>query len=434
MLVFRWSKRQFQGADLGLFLGDECRSGLNCVPLCASKRGVMKYDHFLGLWFPSRRYLPRILLALSLTPLYALAQTQGSPDTSNGDTKHSWTSSTQQQLPSSTNPTRISESHTEAGGRTVDNQSVERMGMYGRYEPYLDVQKETVKVDATTVRTVERTFGRDPDGRKTLVQVTEEEKRSLPGGEVKVVRTTSNPDANGGLQIVQRELQDTRQTSPNVQETKTTLLTPSSNGGLVASRQSEERQTKSGGNNVEFRKSTLLPDLNGNWQLNEVREGTVKDDGKDRTREERVLRPGSDGNLSVVERTVGKESVTAAGEKRETIETYSTDLPGAAGDGSLRLNQRVTTVHRKGGDGTQSTEMQTEQRNPGQPSESLRVTQKAIDIVRPGVGGANRATQTIQSLDSNGNLGVVSIDTRKQDGASAIQVNIAKPPQSTPVR
>jgi len=346
----------------------------------------------------------------------------------------SWTATTQQQVQGGVNPTRTSETHTEAGGRTVDNQSVERIGMDGRYEPYLDVQKETVKVDATTVRTIERTFRRNSDGEKTLVQVTEAEKRSLPGGEVKSVRTTSNPDANGGLQIVQREMQDTRQTSPNVQVTKTTVLTPSSNGGLVASRQTEERQTKIADHNVAFRKSTVLPDLNGNWQLSEVREGTVKDDGKDRTKEERVLRPGSDGNLSVVERTVGKESVSATGDKRYTVETYSTDLPG--GDGRLLLEQRVTSLHRKDQNGTQSTEVQTEQRNPGEPSDGLRLTQKAIDIVRPGLGGANRETQTIQSLDSNGNLGVVSVDTRKQDNPSAIQVDIApaKPGQAGPAR
>jgi len=251
---------------------------------------------------------------------------------------------------------------------------------------------------------------------------------------VKVVRTTSNPDANGGLQIVQREIQDSRQTSPNVQETKTTLLTADPNGGLAASRQTQERQTKSSDHNVEFRKSTLLPDLNGNWQLSEVREGTVKDDGKDRTKEERVLRPGTDGNLSVVERTVSKESENAAGEKRDTVETYSTDLPGSAVDGSLHLNQRVTTVHRKGEDGAQSTEKQVEQRNPAQPSDSLRVTQQAIDIVRPGLGGTSRETQTIRSLDSNGSLGVVSVDTRKQDNAPAIQVDIApaKPRQAGP--
>jgi hypothetical protein len=399
----------------------------------------MKSDRFRSLRFPFLKYLPTILLVAWLTPQCARAQNQGGSDTPTSDTNQSWTAATQQRLPSSLNPTRTSETHTEAGGRSVDNQSIEHMGMYGRYEPYLDLQKETVKVNATTVRSVERAFGRDSDGRKTLVQVTEEEKRSLPGGEVKVVRTTSNPDANGALQIVQREIQDTRQSSPNVQETKSTLLTPTPNGGLTASMQTTERETKTSDHNVEFRKSTLLPDPNGNWQLSEVREGTVKDDGKDRTKEERVLRPGTDGNLSVVERTVSKESENAAGEKRDTVETYSTNLPGAAVDGSLRLNQRVTTIHRKGEGGAQSTDKQVEQRNPAQPSDSLRVTQEVIDIVqpgivRPGLGGTTRQTQTLRSLDSNGSLGVISVDTRKQDNAPAIQVDIApaKTPQASP--
>ena len=374
----------------------------------------MKSDYFLRAG----------LFVVLVTQLGARAQTQGT-DGSADDANKSWTSTTQQQLPGNLNPTRTSETHTEFAGRIVDKQSVEHMGVDSRYEPYLDVQKETVKVNASTVRTIERKFARDPDGRQTLVQVTEEEKRSLPGGEVKVVRTTSNPDGNGALQIAQREEQDTRQINPNVQETKSTLLTPSPNGGLTASMQTTDRETKTGEHNVEFRKSTLLPDSNGNWQLSEVREGTVKDDGKDRTKEERVLRTGTDGNLSLIERTVSKESENAAGEKRNTVETYSTDLPGTPIDGTLRLNQRVTTVQRKDGNGAQSTERQVEQRNPAQPSDSPRVTEQAIDIVKPGLGGVTRETQTVRSLDSNGSLGVVSVDTRKQNSTPAVQVDIA---------
>jgi hypothetical protein len=383
----------------------------------------MKSHRLPSLRFRFLRRLPAILLLVWLTSRWAHPQSQ--PDTSAGDTSQSWTATTRQQLPSSMNPSRTSESHTETGGRTIDNRSIETMGMYGRYAPYLDLQKETIKVDANTVRTVERAFGRDSDGRKTLVQVTEEEKRSLPGGEVKVVRTTSNPDANGALQVVQREIQDTRQTSPNVRETKSTFLTASPNGGLAASMQTTERSTKTSDHSVEFRKSTLLPDSNGNWQVSEVREGTVKEDGKNRTKEERVLQPGTDGNLSVIERTVSKEAENSAGEKRSTIETYSNNLPGSPVEGSLRLNQRVTTVQRKSEDGAQSTEKQVEQRNPGQPSDSPRLTQEAIDIVRPRLSGTTLQTQTLRTLDSSGTLGVVSIDTRKQDNAPAIQVEIA---------
>ena len=352
-----------------------------------------------------------------------MGQGQNAADTSSGDENQSWTATTQQQLPSNLNPTRTSESYTQAGGRTLDNQSIETMGTDGHYSPYLDVQKETVKVDANTVRTIERSFGRDSDGRKMLVQVTEEEKRSLPGGEVKVTRSTSDPDANGALQLVQREVQDVRQISPTVQETKSTLLTPSSNGGLTASFQTTERETKTSDHTVEFHKSTSLLDSNGNWQVNEVREGTIKNDGKNRIKEESLLHLGTDGNLSVVGRTVSKESQNAAGEKRATVETYASD-PASPADG-LRLEQRVITVHRKGDDGVQSTDKQIEQRNSGQPSDGLRVTEQAIDIVRPGAGGTTRETQTVRSLDSNGELGVVSVDTRKQENAPAVQVDIA---------
>src|SRR5207245_1880064 len=110
----------------------------------------------------------------------------------------------------------------------------------------------------------------------------------------------------------------------------------------------------------------------------------------------------------------------------------ATDRPG--GDGQLSLEQRVTTINRKNQAGTQSREVQTEQRTPGQPSDGLRTTQKAIDIIRPGSSGTSRETQTIQSLDSNGNLGTVSIDTRKQDDTSAIKIDIApaKPPHAVP--
>jgi hypothetical protein len=379
-------------------------------------------------------YFLLVVLIFAAMQLSAHAQAQGGADSSTSNTSQSWTATTQQQLPSTENPTRTSQTHTQSGNRTVDNQSTQAMGTDGDYEPYSDVQKETIKVDANTVRTIERTFGRDSEGRKTLVQVTEEETRTLPGGGVKVVRTTSDPDANGALQTVQQEVRDTRQISPNVQETKSTILTASPNGGLSASVQTTDRETKTGEHSVAFHKSTSLPDSNGNWQLSEVREGTVKGDGKVQTKEENVLRPGTDGNLSVVERTVSKQSENTAGDKRETVETYSTNLPGTPIDGSLRLNQQVTTVQRSGSGGVQSTKTLIEQRNPSEPSDSLQVTEEAIDIVRPGAAGTTRETQTLRALDSNGDLGVVSVDTRRQDNSPAVHVDIApaKAPQPAP--
>jgi hypothetical protein len=352
------------------------------------------------------------------------AQAQGS-DTSTSDSNQSWSASSEQRSASGNlNPTRSNTKHTESKGRTVDTQTLERIGMDGQYVPYLDVERESVKVDATTTRTVERTYGRDPDGQRKLMTVTEEETRSLPGGEQKVVRNVSNPDLNGGLQLVRREIQDTKQTSAKTQETRTTVLSPDVNGGLKPTMQIEERQTKSSDHAVEFKKSTLLPDGAGNLQVMEVRQGTIKEEGtQGKTKEESVLRPDADGRLAVVERTVSKEAESAPGEKRETVETYSTAVPGAAADGSLHLTQRVTTVQRKRADGGQITEQQVQERNPGNPGDSPRVTQKVIDIVRPGLSGPASEQRTILSLDSTGSLGAVWVDIGKTDNPAAVQVD-----------
>jgi hypothetical protein len=358
------------------------------------------------------------------------AKAQGSA-ASTGDSNQSWGASSEQRSTSGNlNPTRSTEKHTEANGRTVDTQTLERIGMDGQYVPYLDVEREWVKVDASTTRTIERTYGRDSDGRKTLVQVTEEVQRTLPGGQ-KVVRNVSSPDLNGGMQLVRREIQDTRQTNARTQETRTTVLSPDINGGLKPSVQIEERRTKSNDHTVEFKKSTLLPDGAGNLQVMEVRQGTIKEPGtQGKIKEESVLRPDNDGKLAVVERTVSREAEDAPGAKRETVETYSTAVPGAADDGSLHLTQRVTTVQRKRSDGGQMTERQVEERNPGNPGDNPRVTQKTIDIVRPALSGPARGTRTTLSLDSTGSLGTVWVDMGTTNNPAAIQVDMkaAAPP------
>src|SRR5271165_6993726 len=103
-------------------------------------------------------------------------------------------------------PVRIIESHSQNGNRTLDRRSVEIGGTDGRFEPYQDIEKETVTVDGSTVRTTTRTFAQDVNGAKALVQVTEEEKHTLPGDDSNIVRVTYNPDVNGRLQPVQREI------------------------------------------------------------------------------------------------------------------------------------------------------------------------------------------------------------------------------------
>ena len=354
---------------------------------------------------------------------FALVLWAQTSDSQTGGANTSWTATSESQG-DNTNPTRTIESHTQSGNRTLDKQAVQRRDSDGKFEPYQDIEKETVQVDAATVRTTTRTFGRDAEAAKTLVQVTEEEKRTLPGGDSNVVRTTSNPDANGALQVVQRQIEETRKTSKDVEETKTTTMLTSINGGLAPAMKVLERRERGANDTVESQRTTLLPNGDGKWQVSEIRQATTRQDGNNRSTDERISRPDADGKLSEISRTVSKESEAAPGEKRNTVETYSVDVPGSAREGGLHVVERATTTQHTASTGQQTTEKELEQPIPGDPSSGLQVTTLTTDTVRSGPSGA-QATQTIQTRDANGSFGVVSVDISKSDSIHAIQVQIA---------
>jgi len=347
------------------------------------------------------------------------AQTSDSPTV---EGNQSWTSTTESHS-DNVNPTRTIESHTQSGNRKVDKQSVQRRGSDGHFEPFQDIEKESVQVNAATVRTVTRTFGW-ANGARTLVKVTEEESQGLPGDDAKVVRATFSPDLNGNLQLVQREIEETKKTGADAEETKTTVMRPSINGGLAPAMQVQERRNRVANDTVESQQTTLFPDASGNWQVSEIRQATTKQESQSRSTEERVSRPNSEGKLGEVSRSLSKESEGASGQKRKTLETYSVDVPGSARDGSLHLIERTTTTQNTSSTGDQITETQVEQSKPGDPSAGLRITTLTTDTVRPSAPGA-QATRTVQVRDANGGFGVVSVDTTKSDNVHAIQVQIA---------
>jgi hypothetical protein len=386
----------------------------------------------------------RLLKSVALFPvtiLLGLAQLCLAQNTSGNQ---SWTASSQQEDPNGAiNPTRTSETHTVVDGRVIDKTLVETLGPDGQYVLYSDTERESARVNDTTVRNIERSFGRGPDGERTLIQERNEESRSLSGGEQKVVRTISNPDANGSLQVVQRELEDSKQLSPGVRETTTTVLTPDVNGPLAPAAQIEQRETKSSDGTIEFKKSTLLSDGTGGWQLTEVREGISKQEngqgGGSRIKDERVLRPDSNGNLAVVERTVTRQTEAGPGEKRDTIETYSKNVPGQAGDDSLQLVRRETTVQQSTAQqntlqqnaaaGRQTATRKIEQTNPGDPSDGLHVTEATVNILQPGGSGTTNEKLSILTPDSDGRLGEVWVDVGKTSNPSVIQVDTRTKPQ-----
>ncbi len=363
------------------------------------------------------RFTVAILLFSTLVPSLGAQTSDAQPNEA-----QSWTKTTESHT-ANMNPTRTTESHQKSANGTVDHQTVERLGAEGHYEPYYDIEKESVRVNDTTTRTIERTFARDANGQRVLTRVTEEEKQSLPAGGEKVVRTTSNADLDGHLQVAQREMTDTKKISPEVQEKNTTVLLSDGQGGMAASMQIQQREKRSADHTVEVQTSTLLPDGSGKWQVHERKESTTKEDGKERTSEEQVLREGDDGKLAPVSRTLGKESETASGEKKNIIETYSPDVSGSA-DGNLQLSQRVTVVKRPGSGGAQTTERRIEQRTLVDPAAGLQVTTKTLDTGQPS-SSVTRETTTIEARDVSGSFTVVSFDTQKSDNVHAIDVDIA---------
>ncbi len=332
---------------------------------------------------------------------------QSSPD-------ESWTA-TKETTTTNTNPARTRESHTKSGDRTVDTQKFEVLGPDRRYQPFSETEAETIQVDSTTTRTVLRTYTWDGNGRRQLSRITEEQSRTAPNGDVHMDRKTSAADVNGSLQVIQREVADTRKISPNVEETKSTVSRPDSYGGFSQTEQMQELKTRNADDSVESKTKRLVPDGNGNWGVLEVKEKTIKDDGKKRTTEERVLRPDSEGRLSESSRIVSKETDSGTGEKRKTVETYSDYVPGYRYSG-MHLNQRVTII-RKRDSGAEVIEEQVEQPSAGNPSDSPKATEKTKYVVKYGYAGTQQ-TKTVEARDGGGNFHVVSVETQKSEGAT----------------
>jgi hypothetical protein len=363
-----------------------------------------------------------ILLAFAAYLVSGIVLWAQAPTYQTDSANANWTSTTDSHN-GDADPVRTVESHSQSGNRSLDKQSVERRGDDGGFVPYQDIEKETVQVDAATVRTTTRTFTRDADGAKKLVEVVEEEKH-MSGADSTVVRSTSDPDVNGNLQMIRRQTEQTTKTSPNVEEIKTTVQLPDVNGGLAPAVKVEERREQGPNGAMESQKTTLLPDGAGKWQVGEIRRTTTRQEGDRRTTDERISLPDSEGKIGEVSRTITNAMESGSGEQRNTVETYSISIPGAVADGRLHLVERDITAQQTSSTGQRVTQQQVEQANPGDPGSGLKVTTVTIDTVRPGASGA-QATRTIQARDANGSFPVISVDTTKSDNIHAVQVQIA---------
>jgi hypothetical protein len=362
------------------------------------------------------------VLALSLLWGTAWAQTHYGfyqpPAPAPAAGQSSTTSTDQRDLSGATTPTRVIETHTEAKGRKVDTQVLQRPSVDGRLEPWVEHEEETVQVDPQTVRVVRRLFNRDPDGRRKLIEVTEEEKRTLPGRGESVVRTTSTPDLAGRFRVARRETQERTPMGADAQQTRTTVFLPNINGGLAPSVQVDQIERKSKNDTTEIRSTTLLRDDNGRWEPSEIKESVIQKEGKEaRTEEQRVYRADLNRQLSLAERTVSREWKDPNGQEQSVVETYSVNIGGGARyeDERVHLERRLRIVRSTRPDGSQEVSQQLEQRNTVAPNDGLRVTEKSVEVSRPNGRGGTQTQRTVKALDGNGQLReIIVFDKSKQ--------------------
>jgi hypothetical protein len=107
------------------------------------------------------------------------------------------------------------------------------------------------------------------------------------------------------------------------------------------------------------------------------------------------------GRDAVIEKVVTHHARTND-EERVVIETY---LPLLYAD-RLELNRRVRRVTTVTQDGSQIVE-ETEERNPGSPSEPLRVVQRSVTTLRRSGNDSYVSERQVFEPDGNGRLGLV---------------------------
>ncbi|HJT00575.1 MAG TPA: hypothetical protein VJ756_15905 [Terriglobales bacterium] len=372
------------------------------------------------------RKAPFATATLVLVLLMIPASAQNASDQS--DSGQTWNSSTSLQDQSgNSNPTRLTQSHREENGRQIEVQTLETKGINGGSQVYGQTETETVKVNATTTRVITRHYVTNSDGEKVVNSVSMEEKRELPDGGESVTRSVSNPDANGNLQVTRREIEKTVQSAPDQRTTDTTVLSPGPDGTLAPSTKSHEVQKKLQPGTTAYTRSVSLRDGNGNWQVNEIRQGTIEKAGDTETKRENVSRLNADGKMTLAEKTVSTET-SSEGEQHKRVQKYSTSMDGVTAypDGQMHLDRQVTTVTRTGPDGQQVTSQRVDQRSQAAPDSSLRPTQRVLDITTTGLDGVKQQTETIQSADPNGGMGVVWVDTKKTAGSGPVVVDTKK--------
>lgn len=276
-----------------------------------------------------------------------------------------------------------------------------------QYQALVQEEEKSIKVDAQTTRIIRTTSNFRHDGERAIIEVVEEEHRTLPGGEEHVSRTVSTPDLNGRFSVIRQEVQTTTLTKIGVQETTTTVFLPDINGGFQPAQQIEQTEREKGSGTVETEKISKVRDGNGNLVPSEKRIVLSREaNDQSRTEEEQIYRSDSTGRLSLSEQVYRTYSRDSEGNEQWIIDTYRKNIGGTTryGGGRLHLDQRVRIVRESLPGGRERTVQEVEQRNPVAPSEDLRVVERTVTTSGPVRNGESELEVEVKALGGNGQM------------------------------
>jgi hypothetical protein len=307
-------------------------------------------------------------------------------------------------------PARVTQTRTESNGREVLVETTEVPGTDGKMKMSLETTTETVRTGANSSQTKQERYTSDQQGRRQLLDTTQNDTEKLTDGTARSTANTWAPDLNGKLGLSTREVQESRSTAPGVTETNKSIYRSEGGGPLRESERVQQTERKVSSAVTESESKRFIDDGNGRWQAAEVRNQEVRDAGKERVIEETVRRPDTNGALAVSERSVTRET-KGNGTEETVTETYSQNITGLPASGSsLPLAQRVRITASETAGGGRETVREVEARSPANPTGPLRVVERTVETLRQVGPDRWEVERKVFALDANGRLSPVLTD------------------------
>ena len=242
---------------------------------------------------------------------------------------------------------------TVAQDSRVSSTVVERPSINGDLTVLLDVEDETVRIDAETSRRTRQEYGTDADGRRRLVVTIEQDRVDRPDGGQSIVRSFTVPDVNGRPRATRREIEETVPEGGGVSRTQIEVSVPGVNRGrFVSTERVEQRETRGGEQVLEIDRTTYTSlNKRGTWAVRE-RRIVNRDYGDEGVRAvESIYTQDGSGTLILTDQIVSREWTGAQGREYRTEEIFSRDIRGQVRSREPRLFQQVQVVRTNRSDG-----------------------------------------------------------------------------------